>query len=102
MPPAPLRAFVPTCLVDSPSDPGKRPQHLPRTVILLGWVSFFADVSSELVYPLLPGFVTVVLGAGALTLTGIEGAAEALVSFMRAFAGWHSDASGRRTPWVRG
>ncbi len=74
---------------------------LPREVILLGWVSFFADISSEMVYPLLPMFVVGVLGAPALALGLIEGAAEGLVSVLKAVAGWRSDRSGRRVPFVR-
>ncbi len=50
---------------------------LTRPVWLLGWVSFFTDMASEMVYPLLPLFLTQVLGAGAMSLGVIEGAAEA-------------------------
>ena len=46
---------------------------LARTVILLGWVSFFADVSGEMTYPLLPLFVVGALGASATSLGWIEG-----------------------------
>lgn len=74
---------------------------LPRTVRLLGWVSFAADVSSEMVYPLLPLFLTAVLHAPALSLGLVEGAAQAIVSFVAAFGGASSDRSGRRTPLIR-
>src|SRR6185437_14157134 len=57
---------------DSPSRFG-----LSRPVWLLGWVSFFTDTASEMVYPLLPLFLTRVLGAGAMSLGVIEGVAEA-------------------------
>ena len=50
---------------------------LSRPVWLLGWISFFTDMASEMVYPLLPLFLTQVLGAGAMSLGVIEGAAEA-------------------------
>ena len=49
---------------------------LPATVLALGLVSLFTDLSSEMIYPLLPVFLTTVLGAGALALGVIEGVAE--------------------------
>lgn len=74
---------------------------LPRAVMLLGWVSFLADVSSEMVYPLIPMFVVGVLGASATTLGGIEGAAALIVAFVTAWAGFRSDRHRRRVPYVR-
>lgn len=74
---------------------------LPTRVRLLGWVSFFADVSGEMAYPLLPLFVTGVLKAPAAALGTIEGLAEAIVALMKGVSGWHSDTTGRRVPWVR-
>ncbi|GJQ28293.1 MAG: MFS transporter [Phycisphaerae bacterium] len=69
--------------------------------MLLGWVSFWADVSSEMVYPLIPMFVVGVLGASATTLGGIEGAAALLVAFVTAWAGFRSDRCHRRVPYIR-
>src|SRR5258708_3218235 len=46
---------------------------LSRPVWLLGWVSFFTDTASEMVYPLLPLFLTRVLGASAMSLAVIAG-----------------------------
>lgn len=76
---------------------------LPKTVIVLGWVSFFADVSSEMVYPLLPLFLVGVLGGSATELGSVEGAAAALVAAMTAWSGWKSDRGRgrRRVPWIR-
>jgi len=74
---------------------------LPRTVILLGWVSFFADVSGEMTYPLLPLFVVGALGASATSLGWIEGVAQAVVAMLAAWAGWRSDRLRRRTPYIR-
>lgn len=74
---------------------------LPRAVILLGWVSFFADVSTEMIYPLIPMFVVGVLGASATTLGGIEGAAALIVALVTAWAGFRSDRHHRRVPYVR-
>ena len=46
---------------------------LPRPVWLLGWVSFFTDTASEMIYPLMPLFLTRVLCAGAMSLGVIDG-----------------------------
>ena len=64
---------------------------LSRPVWLLGWVSFFTDMASEMVYPLLPLFLTQVLGAGAMSLGVIEGAAEAANSALKILSGWLAD-----------
>lgn len=74
---------------------------LPKRVILLGWVSFFADVSSEMIYPLLPVFLHSVLGAPVLVLGVIEGVAQAVVSVMAAMSGIFSDRIRRRVGFVR-
>jgi MFS family permease len=67
---------------------------LSRPVWLLGWVSFFTDTASEMVYPLLPLFLTRVLGAGAMSLGVIEGVAEAANSILKIASGWLADRSG--------
>jgi MFS family permease len=67
---------------------------LSRPVWLLGWVSFFTDTASEMVYPLLPLFLTRVLGAGAMSLGVIEGVAEAANSILKIVSGWLADRSG--------
>lgn len=64
---------------------------LSKNVKNLGWVSFFNDVSSEMIYPLLPLFLTQVLGAGVLFVGLIEGMAESASSFLKLFSGWLSD-----------
>ena len=64
---------------------------LSRPVWLLGWVSFFTDMASEMVYPLLPLFLTQVLGTGAMSLGVIEGAAEAANSVLKILSGWLAD-----------
>ncbi len=74
---------------------------LPRQVVLLGWVSFFADISSEMVYPLVPLFVVGILGAPGFSLGLIEGVAQAVVSLCSAFSGIFSDRSGKRVLLVR-
>ena len=64
---------------------------LSRPVWMLGWVSFFTDMASEMVYPLLPIFLTQVLGAGAMSLGVIEGVAEAANSGLKILSGWLAD-----------
>ncbi|MDZ4847789.1 MAG: MFS transporter [Pirellulaceae bacterium] len=77
---------------------------LPKPVWILSWVSFFADVSSEMVYPLLPLFLVGIVGASKMQLGAMEGAAVLLVALLSAFAGIRSDlmkSRGRRTIWIR-
>lgn len=74
---------------------------LPRQVWLLGGVSFFADISGEMIYPLLPLFIVSVLGASATDMGWIEGVATAVVAFASAWAGTRSDRNRRRLRWVR-
>lgn len=73
---------------------------MPRSVWLLGWVSLATDAASEAIYPLLPFFLTQVLGAGAVSLGVIEGAAEAINSLLKLLSGRWSDRSGARRPLV--
>jgi len=67
---------------------------LPRPIWLLGWASFATDMSSEMIYPLLPLFLTRVLGAGAMSLGVIEGVAEAANSMLKIAAGRVADRTG--------
>jgi MFS family permease len=69
-----------------------------RNVILLGLASFFTDVASEMVYPLIPFFLTAGLGAGTTLLGVVEGVAECIASLLKAFSGYLADRSGRRKP----
>jgi MFS family permease len=64
---------------------------LPRAVWLLGLVSLATDAASEAIYPLLPFFLTSVLGAGAVSLGVVEGAAEAANSFLKIASGRAAD-----------
>ncbi|MEW6173757.1 MAG: MFS transporter [Bacillota bacterium] len=67
-------------------------------IILVGLVSFLTDVSSEMVYPLIPLFLTLQLGAGPAVIGVIEGLAESTASLLKVFFGYWSDRSGRRKP----
>jgi MFS family permease len=73
---------------------------LPRNVFVLGIVSFFADVASEMVYPLIPTFVTVTLGAPVAVLGFVEGIAEGTASALKVASGWISDRVRARKPLV--
>jgi MFS family permease len=72
---------------------------IPRPVWLLGWVSLATDAASEAIYSLLPFFLTQVLGAGALSLGIIEGAAEAANSLLKIVSGRIADRS-RGKRWL--
>src|SRR5689334_8906364 len=76
------------------------PSRLSPTIIWLGLVSLFTDISSEMVYPLNPAFITAVLGAPAWTVGLIEGIAESTASILKLYAGWLSDLAGRRKPFA--
>jgi len=73
---------------------------LPRPVWLLGWVSLATDSATEAIYPLLPFFLTRVLGAGAASLGVLEGAAEAVNSILKIVSGRVADRSPRKRPLV--
>lgn len=73
---------------------------LPRNVWVLGFVSLFMDLSSEIYHALLPAFITLVLGLPVTALGAIDGIAEATASFAKLFSGRLSDRSHRRKPWV--
>ena len=64
---------------------------LPRTVIALGLVSLFNDASGEIIYPLLPLFLTDTLGASKTFVGLVEGIAESVSSLLKLPAGWYSD-----------
>ncbi len=76
------------------------PAPLPRSVKLLGWVSLLTDAATEAVYPLLPVFITQVLGGPPIALGIVEGAADATSSALKVFAGRWSDRLGARKPIV--
>ena len=77
----------------------KKPRpKLGRNVIGLGAVSFFTDVSTEMIYPLLPVFLAGVLGANASFIGAIEGTAETTASLLKLLSGWWSDKVSARKP----
>lgn len=71
-----------------------------RNVIVLGLVSFFTDAATEMAIPLLPFYLTTVLGASALALGWIEGLADAAASVLKLVSGRWSDRIDRRRPFI--
>ena len=71
---------------------------LDRNVFWAGVTSFLMDVSSEMIYSLVPIFLSSVLGVNKSLIGLIEGIAEATASMVKMFSGWFSDHIGRRKP----
>jgi MFS family permease len=78
----------------------ERTSGLPRPVWLLGWVSLATDSATEAIYPLLPFFLTRVLGAGVVSLGLVEGAAEAANSVLKIASGRMADRARSKRPLV--
>jgi len=73
-----------------------------KNVYILGAVSLFNDISSEMIYPLIPSFIKSVLGLGSAFLGVLEGIAESTSSILKLFAGYFSDKINKRKPFVVG
>ncbi|MBD3310739.1 MFS transporter [Candidatus Woesearchaeota archaeon] len=71
-----------------------------KNVFRLGLTSFFTDMSSEMIFPILPLFLTSVLGAPMSVVGLIEGIAEATSAVLKQFSGWISDKLGKKKPLV--
>jgi MFS family permease len=78
----------------------KRFLSLSPLVVSLGFVSLFNDIASEMIYPLLPAFLTATLGAGTAAVGIVEGVAEATAAVGKGVFGWLSDRKTRRKPFV--
>ena len=87
-------------MVLKPASSTARRDALPTNVRLLGWVSFWNDIASEMVFPLLPQFLLSTLGGNRALLGLIEGAAESLASLLKLWSGARSDRQGRRKPYI--
>ncbi|RLB17322.1 MAG: MFS transporter, partial [Deltaproteobacteria bacterium] len=87
-------------------DTGKK-KGITRNIVLTGFTSFFTDVSSEMIYPLLQAFVSMIM-ASKKTLLGpilgiIEGIAESTASLLKVFFGYYSDKiQNRKLPAIAG
>jgi MFS family permease len=87
--------------MSAPPPPAAPPRlRLGRNVLALAAVSFLTDVSSEMIYPLLPVFLAGTLGASASLVGLIEGAAETTASLLKLGSGWWSDRLRRRKPLI--
>lgn len=75
-------------------------EKIPKNVFVLGLVSFFNDMASEMVYPIVPIFLTSVLNVSAPIIGLIEGIAEATASLGKFIFGYLSDKIGQRKPFV--
>lgn len=91
--------------IDSTSDESlptlwRRYRRLPRNVVAISFVSLLNDISSEIIYPLLPAFLLLTLNASAGVVGIIEGTAESISSLLKLFAGYFSDKRGKRKSFV--
>ncbi len=73
---------------------------ITRNIFILGLVSLFTDLSSQMVFPLIPLFMTTVLGSGACAVGIVEGAAETTASLLKVVSGYWSDKIRKRKPFV--
>src|SRR5205814_9986960 len=73
---------------------------IPSVVWVLGFVSLFNDIASEMLYPVIPVFLTQVLGASVLTVGIIEGLAEGTASLFKVLMGYWSDSLQKRKPFI--
>jgi len=73
---------------------------LTRNLIIVGFVSLFTDLSSQMVFPLIPLYLITVLSAPAWVVGVVEGAAESTASLLKVFSGFWSDKIKRRKPFV--
>src|SRR3989304_6056736 len=80
----------------------RRQDKLPPVVKSLGAVSFFNDLASEMIYPLIPALVTRTRGGGAVSLGLFDGISELTASLAKLWAGWLADHPRWRRPLVVG
>jgi MFS family permease len=73
---------------------------IPRQVILLGLISLFTDMASEMLYPVTPIFLSGVLGASMAMIGLIEGLSELTAGFLKGYFGFLSDKLGKRSVFV--
>ena len=73
---------------------------IPKQVLILGLVSLFTDIASEMLYPVTPIFLTAVLGSSMAVVGLIEGIAEVTAGFLKGYFGIISDKLGKRSIFV--
>ena len=75
-------------------------QPLPKSIKVLSWASFFNDIGSEMIFPLMPQFLISFLGGNKFLLGIIEGTGETVASFLKLFSGGWSDRARGRKPFL--
>ncbi|MBI4298005.1 MAG: MFS transporter [Chloroflexi bacterium] len=84
-----------------PFTPKRSPlRRIGRNVYLMGLVSLFADVSGDLVYPIVPLFLTLTLGAPMVVVGLVEGIADGSSNVFKVISGWLSDHTRSRRPFI--
>ena len=73
---------------------------IPRQVLILGMVSLFTDIASEMLYPITPIFLTAVLGSSMTVVGMIEGTAEFIAGILKGYFGNYSDRIGKRSIFI--
>lgn len=73
---------------------------ITKNVVGISLVSFFNDIASEMIYPIVPIFLTSVIGAPVAIVGLIEGIAESTAAILRVLSGWLSDISQKRKPFM--
>lgn len=73
---------------------------ITRNVVILGFVSLFTDLTSQMIFPLIPLYLTSVLGASAAVVGMVEGAAETTASLLKVVSGYWSDKIQKRKPFI--
>lgn len=76
-------------------------KRIPKQVFLLGLVSLFTDIASEMLYPITPIFLTTVLHTSMAAVGIIEGIAEVTAGILKGYFGIYSDRIGKRSIFVR-
>jgi MFS family permease len=92
--------ITPTKLDEGTPGLWRRYRRLPRNVFAISLVSLLNDASSEIIYPLLPIFLSLTLGASPGIVGVVEGVAESISSLLKLFAGYFSDRRGKRKGFV--
>ena len=76
-------------------------QKIPKPVKVLSYVSLFTDIASEMLYPIMPIFLTSILGASMSVVGALEGAAEIIAGFLKGYFGALSDKLSKRALFIK-